>query len=101
MKVIELLEKSLRENGFDGLVQEDNECACKIGELVPCESDFSKCRAGYLVPCSCGEGCDFHITAIRPTPLAPDAGESAPLQGSFYTPDESKSQALSTPTQRG
>ena len=35
------------------------------------------------------------------TQPAPDAGESAPLQGSFYTPDESKSQALSTPTQRG
>ena len=34
------------------------------------------------------------------TQPAPDAGESAPLQGSFYTPDESKSQALSTPTQR-
>ena len=35
------------------------------------------------------------------TQRAPDAGESAPLQGSFYTPAESKSQALSTPTQRG
>ena len=37
----------------------------------------------------------------QPTQHAPDAGESAPLQGSFYTPAESKSQALSTPTQRG
>ncbi|MBM3138438.1 MAG: site-specific DNA-methyltransferase [Chloroflexi bacterium] len=36
-----------------------------------------------------------------PTQHAPDAGDSAPLQGSFYTPAESKSQTLSTPTQRG
>lgn len=101
MKVIELLEKSLRENGFDGLVQEDNECACKIGELVPCESDFSNCRAGYLVPCSCGEGCDFHITAIRPTQLAPDAGNSAVSTSILQASALSTSQAESAPTQRG
>ena len=44
---------------------------------------------------------EFLRLGESPTQLAPDAGESAPLQGSFYTPDESKSQALSTPTQRG
>lgn len=66
MNVREMLEKNLRENGFDGLVHEEGECACEIGELVPCASDFTSCRSGYKVNCACGMGCDFHITENRP-----------------------------------
>ncbi len=76
MNVREMLEKSLRESGFDGLLHEDGECACQIGDLVPCESDFTTCRPGYKVACHCAMGCDFHITEARPTQLAPDAGDS-------------------------
>jgi hypothetical protein len=76
MNVREILEKNLRENGFDGLVQQDGECACEIGELVPCESDFTSCRPGYKVNCACGMGCDFHITEKRPTPPPTDTPES-------------------------
>ena len=36
----------------------------------------------------------------RLTKRALDGGDSAPLQGSFYTPAESTSQTLSTPTKR-
>ena len=69
MNVREILEKHLRENGFDGLVEEDGQCACEIGELVPCESDFTACKPGYKVPCHCGMGCDFHITETRPSEI--------------------------------
>ena len=69
MNVREMLEKNLRENGYDGLVSDDAECACEIGELVPCECDFTACKPGYKVPCRCGMGCDFHITETRPSEI--------------------------------
>ena len=101
MNVREMLEKSLRESGFDGLFHEDGECACQIGDLVPCESDFTTCRPGYKVACHCEMGCDFHITEARPTQLAPDAGDSAASSGIVNASAESTSQAESAPTQRG
>ena len=42
----ELLEKALRDAGFDGLY-EPSECACLIGDLAPCEGNPLKCIAGY------------------------------------------------------
>ena len=101
MNVREMLEKSLRESGFDGLLHEDGECACQIGDLVPCESDFTTCRPGYKVACHCEMGCDFHITEARPTQPAPDAGDSAVSTSSLQTSALSTSQAESAPTQRG
>ena len=99
MNVRELLEKTLQENGFDGLLQEDGECACQIGDLVPCESDFTNCKPGYKTLCNCNMGCDFHITT-RPTPLALDGGDSAALQA-LSTPEVlSTLQGESTPAHR-
>lgn len=97
MNVREMLEKSLRESGFDGLLHEDGECACQIGDLVPCESDFTTCRPGYKVACHCEMGCDFHITEARPTQLAPDKWESAPSTGIVPPLSLSTSQSESTP----
>lgn len=60
-----ITEKYLKENGFDGLVSPRHECACKIGELMPCDTPNPTCVPGYLAPCSdetCGEEHAFHIT---------------------------------------
>jgi len=65
----------LVENNYDGLYY-PNECACLLGDLVPCESDFSECKPGYKTKCDCPEGCDFHISKSRPTPAAPDLGDA-------------------------
>jgi len=68
--VKEIVEKYLQENGYDGLFNSSGECACKIGDLIPCWSEgLENCRAGHLVPCpgpehceaaACGESC-WHI----------------------------------------
>lgn len=44
--VIEIVEKYLRENGHDGLCNDDCHCECKIDNLAPCRADFSACEAG-------------------------------------------------------
>lgn len=57
----------LVEHGYDGLFNDVGECACVIGDLMPCGGDYIlECQPGYRVEgCSwsCGEGCDFHIVA--------------------------------------
>ena len=60
--VSQIIEKWLKENGYDGLWSE--ECGCEIGALCPCccsESVLS-CEPGYKRPCpkECGDH-DFHI----------------------------------------
>lgn len=49
MEVREIVEKYLETNGYDGLFS-PYECACKRGDLMPCESDVSSCEPGYLQP---------------------------------------------------
>jgi hypothetical protein len=62
----EIVEQYLRENGFDGLYLQD-ECACAVDDLAPCDGPTIDCTAGYRAPCDCGEH-DFHIQELRPTP---------------------------------
>lgn len=47
MTTIDIIEKYLRENGYDGLYS-PGECACKLGELAPCDSVTTECEPGYL-----------------------------------------------------
>lgn len=47
--VIDMVTDYLKSNGFDGLYNDDV-CGCKIGDLVPCNSDFSGCKPGYEGP---------------------------------------------------
>jgi hypothetical protein len=52
-------------NKFDGLWSCDNECACDLNDLMPCDDlDIESCEPGYKKPCdgqSYGCPCDFHI----------------------------------------
>ncbi|MDP2365057.1 MAG: hypothetical protein Q8M94_14970 [Ignavibacteria bacterium] len=44
MTVKEIIEKYLRENGYDGLFYE--ECFCEIDDLFPCDEDGINCELG-------------------------------------------------------
>jgi len=68
---LDMIANYLRRNGYDGLVSQDNDCRCVIGDLAPCGGDpIATCVAGHRVAgCSdlCGLGCDFHIVAGKAT----------------------------------
>ena len=53
MNVRDVLEY-LKKNGFDGLFN-DNECACDLADLCPCDSEIEECQPGHKKPCDCGE----------------------------------------------
>ena len=50
MTVKEIVEKYLRENGYDGLAGED--CGCGLDDLAPCESCTFECVPAYRVMCN-------------------------------------------------
>ena len=77
MTVIQIIELWLKENGYDGLFNADAECACRIGDLVPCDEPCGTCLPGYQIPCpeTCGEHY-FHIQSA-PVELAHDPDEIA------------------------
>ena len=77
MTVTEIVKNFLKENGFDGLVNINEDCGCVIDNLAPCLNDISQCDAGYKVPRDCGDyGYDFYISVSRPTPNARDANNA-------------------------
>jgi hypothetical protein len=43
-----IIEKYLKDNGYDGLCKED--CGCKLDDLAPCGIDYSNCVPAYLQP---------------------------------------------------
>jgi hypothetical protein len=45
--VNEILTEYLESNGFDGLVNLDMECGCKLGDLAPCCNDITSCQPAY------------------------------------------------------
>ncbi len=56
----ELVQQGLIAGGYDGLVDEDGECACLADDLFPCMEVNPNCVAGYKVPCDCGyEECEW------------------------------------------
>lgn len=48
MNCVEIIRKYLKDNGFDGLYNDDG-CCCGTENLVPCSEDFSYCLPGYLI----------------------------------------------------
>lgn len=77
--VREIVESALKAGGFDGLFNDDSECACQSGELFPCARYFGDCKPGYLAPCpdECRQH-DYHIVPERP---ARPSGEAANGEG--------------------
>lgn len=47
MNAIDILEMWLKEHGYDGLVNVENECGCAIGDLLPCHSYCGFCEPGH------------------------------------------------------
>lgn len=67
--VTDIVVKYLEDNGFDGLCNDEYECICIVDALAPCGEGWGSCMPGYKVEgctSSCGEGCDFHITTVKP-----------------------------------
>lgn len=64
--VQEIVEKFLRENGFDGLFCEDLDCACNLEDLITCQDDCHECEAGYNVPCEDTSEYNFCIGRKKP-----------------------------------
>lgn len=46
MTVLDIVEQYLKDNGYDGLC-DDDECGCVLGDLAPCCSYFSECMPAY------------------------------------------------------
>ena len=60
-----IVELWLRCNGFDGLFNEDAECACSVDALEQCGAMSADCIAGYRINgCTCDKECDFHIVSV-------------------------------------
>lgn len=61
MTVKQIVEKYLRDNGYDGLV--GNQCGCLLEDLEPCGEMSSDCQAAYRHNCrpnECKEvGCNL------------------------------------------
>jgi hypothetical protein len=76
--VIDMVRARIINLGHDGLVSESRECACLVGDLAPCGEINERCESGIRSDgCTpdCGNGCDFHITAIcgDGSPVDPNA----------------------------
>ena len=75
MKTVrDIVTEWLRTNGYDGLVEKDGECGCRLEDLFPCGDVYAQwCVAGHEVKCTCGAGCGWHIKpGKRETPQTID-----------------------------
>lgn len=67
--VLTIVEKYLSDNGYDGLFNEQGECACLVGELSPASCIIDDCKAGYKHECSDECRADhggWHVSAEKP-----------------------------------
>jgi hypothetical protein len=73
MTIKEIVEKYLKENGYDGLCHVYADCACRIGDLMPCDEPGVHCEAGYEGPGDEDEELEFTIIPGRRAegPLTP------------------------------
>ena len=74
--VFDIIKGYLVANGFDGLFNDDNGCACELRDLLRCQDYYDDCEPGYKTPCDgpygddpnklwCGGDCGFHISPNR------------------------------------
>jgi len=72
--------QALERGGFDGLFNDDLDCACVLEDLMPCDSPCMECCPGYRQPLTDedrADDCEFRLGAVRhPTPQElEDAGQ--------------------------
>jgi len=66
MTVKEIVREYLKTHGYDGLFNEESECACVFSNVILCEAEnLRDCEAGYLFPCGCGDERHFCIRAKK------------------------------------
>ncbi|GAH92514.1 unnamed protein product [marine sediment metagenome] len=63
--VIQIIDKYLRKNGFDGLY--NDECGCELDDLAPCESMPNECKPGYKTKTPDGDEEEWIITPQKPS----------------------------------
>jgi hypothetical protein len=86
MTVHKIIEDYLKANSFDGLYS-PGDCACLLGDLVPCNNDPSMCEPGYKTECHGGEDCPldgdcgFHVSKYKEA--AQGIGNTANNTGKF------------------
>ena len=70
MDVQEIIKEYLKDNKYDGLYNEEGQCACELPGLQPCGENFSDCIPGIKKTwdeltedqqSACESGCDFYI----------------------------------------
>lgn len=49
--IAEVIEKAIKEGGYDGLYNEDAECACQKNDLWPADCIGLGCKLGVFVDC--------------------------------------------------
>ena len=53
MNVYDIIVKYLKNNGYDGLCNEN--CGCPINDLMPCDESLADCEPGHKKQCDCGD----------------------------------------------
>ena len=61
MELREIVKTWLAKNGYDGLVEEDYECACILSDLMPCNKPGVSCLAGHEEIANPESGYDFIV----------------------------------------
>lgn len=56
----EIIIEYLAQRGYDGLSNNDLDCACAASDLAPCGDICLDCEPGDKIACDCGEH-DWHI----------------------------------------
>jgi len=59
----DIITEYLKTNGYDGLF--NDECACGLDDLMPCDGGYGDCVPGYEAPSDSSEY-DYRIQARKP-----------------------------------
>lgn len=60
MTILEIVTTRLTDGGFDGLYNTTCDCACRLGDLAPCQGFQDDCTPGYLLPDDFDEPDDYN-----------------------------------------
>lgn len=58
--VKKIMEKIIKDGGFDGLYNVNDDCGCNANNLMPCDGMINDCMVGHKIMCCCGDH-DYHI----------------------------------------